>query len=413
MDLLIYLTNLILTFTFSYYLFFIRKKNDLVNIGFFGYLIYFLPLYLPVEILDFEIYIIGWGIIGCLLFTAIFYDIILENYKKVDFSINYNILVVKSIIFICIVLSLVVFLLQIKVYGISDFFTNKQDQQRDSKLHILFTSSILIGLTYSFYFKIKRAIIFFLLILLFIFISGDRTNIFIAFFTIILLSTKNINYKRFLSIKSIISILFLLFLGIFGKDFYGSIFDSYLSNINFITAFQNRMQDNQGIYSSEPYHIIEMLKSIIRDDFRVDSAYLNDIFYQFTPNATSYTDTLHYFSNQLKQTYFGGWSDTAGVGATFWGEGLALFSIFGLFLYYFIYIQIILLLNILYKSSSYYWQPIFAIMGVYWVTYIHRNSLFQMISQEKKIIYIFSLIFIISIVIMKLTSFKQIRVNNK
>lgn len=406
MELMIYILNIIITFIFLYFFLFIRKNIDLMVTAFLGYLIYFIPLYLPGTSSFENVYYVGWGILCTLLLATVFHDNLVKRFKVIKIVNKRDVDFTNIIVMICAILSLGSLGIQLINYGISDFFANKQDQLRDAKLHIIFSTSILLGLAFSYQMSYRKYLILFLILLGFIFISGDRTNIFIAFFTLLILSKKSFNFKQVINKKIVLSIIFLLFIGVFGKDVYGAVSTAYINDTSIFYAFRGRALESDGIYSSEPYHIATILNSIIEDDFRVDSTYLNDFLYHLLPNATQFTDTLHFFSNRLKSTYFSDWGDSSGVGATFWGEGLALFSILGLIFFYVIYAILLVVLNILYSKSSINFKPPIAIMGAYWATYIHRNSLFQMISHEKKVLYIFILIFVFSYFINNLLSRK-------
>ena len=145
MELMIYILNIIITFIFLYFFLFIRKNIDLMVTAFLGYLIYFIPLYLPGTSSFENVYYVGWGILCTLLLATVFHDNLVKRFKVIKIVNKRDVDFTNIIVMICAILSLGSLGIQLINYGISDFFANKQDQLRDAKLHIIFSTSIFVS----------------------------------------------------------------------------------------------------------------------------------------------------------------------------------------------------------------------------------------------------------------------------
>src|SRR5690554_3178239 len=331
--LLFVVSNLIVLFIGA--LFFIRKKIDVYSVAFIGSLMYFLPALIPGEVVYVETLIFYWAYLASLLAFAIFFDRVFEGRKKIELSGEAASFMLK----LCMaffLLSVVFLLIQINIYGISGFLAAKQDQIRNGYIATLYSVFVLLGFSLSFYCNSRWGVGVFAVLLVFMFVSGSRTQLVISFFCVLLLwGEKGRSAASLVSPKLLGMVLVLFVIGVYGKLIYSAVpytyamGGSYLDNLAYLFS-QSSGGIYKGITNTEPFWIDNMFGGIIKEGLNIDSSYLLKLPLQFLPFSSALGGDLHYFSNSVKAQYFSDWSATAGVGATFWGEGYANFQVAGL-----------------------------------------------------------------------------------
>lgn len=204
-------------------------------------------------------------------------------------------------------------------------------------------------------------------------------------------------YRRYLVSKiTIFGLLAIAVLGIYGKMIYSVSGALYSQGPDVaLNLFRDYQALNMsGLRGTEPYGIDRMLGLIISTEFRIEPNYLLELPLQFLPLSGRLSDSLHHFSESVKYKFYSDWSDTAGVGATYWGEGYAVFGVVGIFLYLGLFLIVLFVINRGFLSGTAVGSSLYAICGIYWGFYIHRNSLFQMVGHLTKYIYIFLSLYI-------------------
>jgi hypothetical protein len=152
-----------------------------------------------------------------------------------------------------------------------------------------------------------------------------------------------------------------------------------------------RMDWNAAIRYSEPFGTQMVLNEIIRQSFYVGPSHLVGILYQIWPAPSMFGYKSGIFNELFQKTLFPETrSATAnwGLAHNYWGEGLAS----GRWPMYFIFLMIYLgglsLFNRMTHSRVAGIKALGALMGAYWAFYIHRNSLGNIITFERHILYL-------------------------
>lgn len=381
--------------------FLIKKRNfDLNFVGFLGFIAYFFPLFFIKFNEDISVHILASLILFLFLFYTILYDLLIpqssmNSKPKMNNPTFFTVLYVLT--------AFLLFLIIIQT-GTNGLLSNKTDRTYNLHVYNLFVATVSMGFVYSFYFKFKKQFVFYLILIFLLFLSGTRTHLVMAAFTLFVLSNSTEN-KKFL-FNSILSAKFLFlvggisFLGIFGKDIYASTILSLSTDRNFIEIFTHRIEGSsfiQIISKTEPFHTSSIFQKIVIDDFIINKDYIFELPYHFLPISSPFTDSLHVFSKAVKDHYFSGWSDNSGVGGNFWAEGYSLFGFSGVILFVLIYLKVLFLFDLGFRKFPNFYKPIFVLSGVFWAFYIQRNSLFQIISHDKRLIYTFMLILFLSL----------------
>jgi hypothetical protein len=143
--------------------------------------------------------------------------------------------------------------------------------------------------------------------------------------------------------------------------------------------------------SSEPFLTQMILNEIFRADFYVGPHHLLGIFYQIWPEPSAFGYPSGIFNELFQTTLFPeSRSETAnwGMAYSFWGEAIAAggWGMYVLFLA--IYVGGLSLFNRMTTSPSAAIKSCGALMGAYWAFYIHRNSIGNILTYERHILYV-------------------------
>lgn len=402
---LLFITSYVLV-TFLLVFFIMRRRVDVFFVAFIGSIFYFLPALLPSDKIYEQTIIVYWVYLTSLVAGSVLFDL---NYKGkgVRLVSDVNKVFYHRMQFFLALLSVSFLLAQVVEYGILDFFTNKQSQERGGYLSTLYAVFVLLGFSVSLFNRVRAWIALFSVLLLFMFVSGSRTQVVISFFCLLVYwGTQGGEFKKIFGFWSLVALLSILILGVYGKDIYAAISytvlygGNYFENLIFISS-QNGGGLILKLKTSEPFWIDQMFGKIMVDGLVIDPSYLLGLPLQFLPFSGAAGGDLHYFSNTIKYQYFSHWGDSAGVGATYLGEGYANFGIVGLVFYIILANMVLYLLNVFIRFGNAIYSPLLSVLAAYWCFYIHRNSLFQMISHTKKYVYVYLLICVILILINK------------
>lgn len=224
-------------------------------------------------------------------------------------------------------------------------------------------------------------------------ISGDRTQLLIAIIAALMFHA---TVRRWSILDLAVSVrppillagFVALAIGIFGKDVYGAYFDTFAGD-DFIAALERRatdtIRDPSGRF--EPYHVQKILNYAVRYDDRVSPDYLFLLPMQVLPMSGEVGGDVHAQSRIIKRMYFPEWREDAGVSSNFFAEGFLLFGYVGALLFAFIYALGVFMLARLVVGRN----PVLRVAGcfgaAFWVFYIHRSSVFQIIGHEKRVFY--------------------------
>lgn len=379
-----------------YFILLRRGVVDLFSLAFLGSLIYALPAFLPADSFYVKNYFIYWMVIAGITATAVIFDN--TRFSKLDVRQASRVSITTFLAW-CALFAMALFIFTILNYGWVGLFRLDDEIDRPERLLYLYSTFVSLGACTAFLHKRRGYLILFLFFVIFRFLGGDRTQIAMVLFSFMLLAPYRVVDRKKGNGRGralmVVSCAALIIIGIYGKSLYTAFLATLRTDVSIIEAFhevqdaRNRTNDIlTNLKVSEPYHINSMLGSVVEDDFRVDESYLHRVLWQFLPFSSRFGSDLHLFSNAVKSRYYSGWRDRTGVGATFWGEAYANLRMAGVILFLLVFLLCLYVMNVLLRTSSTLLTPAIALMGAYLGLYIHRNSLFQIIGHEKRILYV-------------------------
>ena len=247
--------------------------------------------------------------------------------------------------------------------------------------------------------------------------TGDRTQFVIAVLALLVFfaAFHPVSIKRALGrIRryQLLLAMAVLFVGLFGKVAYGAYFD-WRGGRDFSQALALRFDDtiNSPSQRFEPYHVQSILNMAIEDDDRIASEYLYWIPVQFLPFAGDLGSNVHDQSEAVKQLYFSSWSEKSGVSSNFFAEGFLLWGYAGALLFSALYVGVAFAFALLIASGGLITRLWASFGATFWAFYIHRSSLLQIISHEKRIVYSILLVVLVSRLLHTLLKSRVVRVD--
>lgn len=267
--------------------------------------------------------------------------------------------------------------------GLSNFFINKllngQEYEAYSRITILwYASGTLFGL-FQWHLAHGKMRLFAIIPIVLFMLSGDRTQPLLILLVIFCLGF----CQQKLSFKFYILSVALACLMVVGKTLYIYFFTGVWTFV--YAPFGN------AIGYSESVSLMHYAELSFEKNSNLDF-YLHKIFLVIPP--ISFTD-IHVFQREYKETFFSDWSSAAGAGGNiiteiYWSLGWMGFLLIGA-LYVF-------LICVLALKRWKIFEALWPIIIVFFSFYIWRNSIFSMVSHEKKFIYLFIIgVFIVSL----------------
>jgi hypothetical protein len=297
-----------------------------------------------------------------------------------------------------IILILSIVMIEVEV-GLYNYFLTKisagQIHDNFTIFSIIYYSS---GTILAILFILKNNYRFYLLVILIVLmyiLTGDRTQpAFIIVFWIISYITKidKIGFK--VIIISIISLIGITY----GKQLY----------IYLITGSLKAFENYHGIGFeglSESVSLIQAIEQGILMNVNI-KLYLHNFWMYLSP--ISLGDDLHYFSHFYKKLLFPEYSENSGVAGNFLLEIYWNYSYYGLFIFGMLNVIILKTLQRISKMKQNH-SILIALMIIVFYLYFPRNSLFTIISHEKKFLYTYILA---TIIIYMLRNIRRIYVTN-
>lgn len=382
-------------FGLIFYLLFRKGYIDIYFVAAIGLLAYFFPYFFIDS--DSELYLLVSIPLIFFLLNYIFSDIHLKNsatplYKETS-----------GLIFISLTFTLLMLTILIYQAGIIGFISGKDGSY---SLHVygFFVSALSLGLILSALHKKKLYFIIFSLLMLMLFITGTRTHLVMAILSLFVLLNLGKRIRviyMFTKLNYILVFIFVFVLGVLGKDIYASVAISVLNDSSFFSVLVQRLSQFSFVEilsRTEPFHVAGMFQLIQENNYRIDSSYMLDLPFHFLPVSGSFTNSLHWFSESIKAEFYTGWSKEAGVSSNFWAEGFALYGLYGLFLFTLLWNVGLCFFNYIFYKAQGSIKALALLSGVFWGFYIHRNSFFQIISHEKRVIYGYILLVLITLI---------------
>lgn len=260
--------------------------------------------------------------------------------------------------------------------GLSDFLLNKlrngQEYDTFSRVTILWYASGALFAVFQWHMGHGRSRLAAMVPVVLFILSGDRTQPILILMVIFCLGycQQKLTFKVYLA-SGVFACLLLI-----GKTLYIFLFTGIWTLA--FTPFGN------AIGYSESVSLMHYAELSFEQSRNLDF-YLHRVFLVILP--ISFTD-IHVFQREYKDTFFSDWSSAAGAGGNiiseiYWSLGWAGFLLSG-GLYVF-------LISVLASRRWNIFGALWPILVVFFSFYIWRNSLFSMISHEKKFIYLFFL----------------------
>lgn len=388
-------TNII----YSYFFIFRVRLFDLFSLAYLSSIVYFLPALYGIDI---------WGVA---LHENVYIVFMLVQFYIFLFAILYNNFIIKFAIpklfnapkityQILFLIGLFVIAVVIYYGGITVFFKDKSEMNLPSSLSIFWRISGTLLLLYGYLLTDRKLFYSGFFILLLTFIAHDRTATALSFLALFLLFSKepiSLLKKYF---KYIPIILFFVVLMMFGKLFHamvhiinsGGTYHDALSIILRINDF------TKLITTTEPFVIQLILNKIISQDFIIKTDYLYDLPLYLLPVTSIFGVDSAVFNDIIQSEIFTQFKSRS-IAYNFWAEGYANGGWVMLNFFIIIWCIGIVFLNHLIKTNSLFFKGLASIMGAYWVFYIHRNSLFSIITYERHFFYFSIILLIIGILV--------------
>lgn len=376
--------------------FFLVNKRSIFFVTLLGATIYFFPLGLP-DPEHLEIVPIAFAYYLLFVFFVIIFSWLPHSDMSGTRHTN-NSLYKELLTSFCRFLSIISIILLCWVlinYGIFEFFAPKTEQRKSSILSQLISMSTVLGFATSLVVERKRYLIFFIAMLMITFIGGSRTHIVISLFIFLIhfLNGSDKNYKHLFNRWSVFFAVLILFIGTVGKYIYARVSlyfmgvpSDHYDDINVIKMFS----------STEPFHVTHgIFFRCVSGAIKVSPDYLVYFPLEILPIAQlTGVSYQHAFSEAVKSQFFSGWSESTGVGASFLGEGIALFGLFGFIFFSLAILSLTYVTRILMQRHKLFYL-VGLVMLSYMVFYVHRNSLFQLVGHLTKYLYFYAFCMII------------------
>lgn len=391
---------------FGLYIFMFKEREfDLFTIGFFSSIIYFFPGYLgyvmepvlyrdviklaKVNIIDETYYVMILVLLSVVLF-GILNDILLE---KASFSNRIFTQSIQEAIHITPVLVIISFLsfVLILIYKEASLFSGKTIVWSGSSLGLL---KIIWSISISYIFvegtilKRRGLLLYSGVLLIILFLTGDRTVLTIIFLTILLYNFKLHNKQRLINkinLSSTITIFIFGFLIIIGKRIYGSFQHSGIQGV-FEVVLDKDVYLN-GVLNSEPFAVQNILNKVLLSDFYMGMEYLSDLPIQLLPIPSIFGVESQKFSMLFTDTFYS--FVDYGMAYNFWAEAYGVGKWGGIILFIILYNILILTFNFFINIKDVHLKTLFLLLGTYWAFYIHRNSIYTILTFERHHIYIY------------------------
>jgi len=370
-------------------IYFARRSVDVFTFAFLSSAIYFSPALLPTYRIEDGAYYIYLCVLALLVSMAHIQRQVFGNSPLVGKAVD----AAEARYFLR---GALVIYVPVALYWAADFVGTTVRSKVDVSGGVLhYAAVVLLGYVFASALVLRRwwlALVGALHYLLLV-ISGDRTQLVISIVAVLILYSSFQTYTlarlvRRIRLAFVSLAIAAVSVGIFGKDIYGAYFDS-LAGESFVDALGSRLNATISNPSErfEPYHVQKVLNFAIGYDDRIDSSYLDSLPVQLMPMAGEIGGDVHVQSEIVKSLYFSTWSEDAGVSSNFFAEGFLLFGYVGAVVFSAIYVFGVSVFSWLMTRGRVGHRVLASFGSAFWVFYIHRSSLFQIVGHEKRIFY--------------------------
>ena len=373
------------------YFFFKKRKFDFFTMayisanvyflpGFFGYVVYY-PAETKVELLP-EVYLVMTCVLTSILMTSIIYDLVgRKQVKQIKFKnseLNLRMLLIISI---------ASFVLMFITMGNQLFVTDKVILMSNlNRFYLVWSVSTSLLIITAFIERKIKIVCFGFIFLAFDIYLGFRSNFAI---TVISIFTIYMNQKKFhrliignfrlFVLGGIAAVFFFVYKQIHAVIKLGrwDIVTERLVDLNFYF---------NSIIHSEPFVIQSTLNEVINQNFTVSPSYLMNILYLFIFFAPQLGANIKDFNDYFQPTLFP--NVDFGMASNIWAEMYSINGWSTLILFIIFFNIVIFLANkfLLIENSSI--KSVVTLIMIYWVFYIHRNSILYEINLSKRILFI-------------------------
>jgi len=268
--------------------------------------------------------------------------------------------------------------------GISSFLAGKYGPTPGGSiiLYYLFATSLYLASLGVFLLKenkLKKIVTLILLIL--IFLGGDRTVIILSFIGILLFRFRGQYLYQILLGRTALTLIPITLFFFVSKEIYST----YASgNIREIEIGMYLLE--KSLNSSEFFLNNLVMKYSLVHSFSYGPLDYAINMMSFFPGSSFLGVDPHQFSNEVKQHYFSSWSEGAGVGASFLGQSFAVFTVF-LFIPLLLWSVLLIIAEAKYRENFY----IFSLVP-FLTFYIHRLTLEQLLSFSGRLLLIYTVV---------------------
>lgn len=381
--------------TFYSYFFLLKKRNfDLFTISYLSSLIYFLPAIVGVDIWNQNIhvktYLVYIIVQLVIFFGALFNDHIVIRIKPPSFS-----RIPKYSYYFIFMISISTLFYILLFHGPMVFLASKSDMNMHPYVSIFWRVSSSLLLLYGYLLNNKKFLFFAALMLGLSFIAQDRTAVALALLTLFLLIFSGKKVSFLLKYRRLIPVfIFFTFAIMFGKSFHVMV--NLLSNgmpLGDVIDIISPKDGQSFIINTEPFIIQLILNQVMILDYSINNDYLINFPLYLFPTTAPFGVDSGVFNNHIQHDIFIMYKDKS-IAYNYWAEGYANGGWSMLVIFVVVWLLMIMLLNWGIRTQNIFFRGLFSIMGVYLAFYIHRNSLFSIMTYERHLFY-FAMIAII------------------
>ncbi len=386
------------------FIFFFRKGRtiDILCVGFIAQQIYFMPLILQL----FNIELIFGTYSEKTYYVASALVLVFILFSTLPQTKNTKLLIIKPEIDIDLfskVCALTCFLLFVYIFTNTSgaiFNLGKTDMLKMlSYDYLIWSNATILAVVSSFYTRRKLLITLSLSVLFINVYIGFRSP---AAITVIASAILYFSIKRttFFSIKKRhFFLIFLLCLFFFSyKGIYMSIKTNNYDILSHRVSSAEFFVDS--FINSEPSLTTSILSNVLKDSFRIDIHHAKNILISLGFFG-AFGVKIESFNSIIQPIYYA--KINGGVGSNVWANIYSIFGYVGLYTFMIIYcFSLYVAGNMVHRLTGVY-KIIVAVSFSYWAFYIHRNDLSYQLSLEKRVIIIFTALYLLTLIIQTIT----------
>ncbi|MHB0805204.1 hypothetical protein [Stutzerimonas nitrititolerans] len=287
----------------------------------------------------------------------------------------------EVLLFLCMIFSIVGFLMYLHTY--LSVSSKSEFVNSIGIVSVVYTVIIPFFAIYSFLAKKRLYFAVFLFITFLMFLMGSRRAFAIFFVALFLAAYCGHRFRLRLLFKVSLAMVFLLLIVILGKSFYSYI---YAYGMAGVAIWFDALSLDQVLLGAEFMATSAIAHSVYINDYSLDFDVLLLSLYNILPVPTPEGGGASIFNDHFQPDLFPG--IRYGMAYNPWAEAYSIGRYVGVFLYSVGIISVLLLCEYGFiRSASAFWKATYLILGVYFLVWVHRNSLGSQLAYIRNFIY--------------------------